>query len=178
MTPQALQVSVSHSQYILQGLGGQLTDPPYAGGNGLIWAGDGAALVMTGQNSGLIAVTVTVLDTPPAPDLARWDDVAEISLAITGDGITVQGPTALEEGTDIPLPTPSGDSRSPSAIASPPQEAENVRPLPRFRHAAHQPARYVDKVGTQHVTTTCSTEPGGALRCGSGAGADPARRVA
>ncbi|WP_433177351.1 hypothetical protein [Actinoallomurus sp. CA-150999] len=104
MTIRALQVEVSHGQYILQGPDAQLGNPVFKGGNGLVWAGEGTAVVMTGQDDGTIALTIDTLAVEPEPSLEGWDDVVDTSITITGDTLTIYGPVYLDDATVIPLP--------------------------------------------------------------------------
>jgi hypothetical protein len=108
MTPQALQIEVSHGQYVLQGLGGWPPAPPHAGGNGLIWAGQGAAVVMTGQDDGDIALNVEALATRPPAELTGWDDVVEICLTLIGNTLAITPPTSYEPSAEVLLPATAG----------------------------------------------------------------------
>lgn len=101
-----MNVHVSYSQYLLQSQDAELTDAPYAGGNGLIWvdpAGN-SAVVMTGTDTGGISLTIDILNSPPAATVDGWDDIVEVSTQFTGDGIAVYGPTDTEGGHEITLP--------------------------------------------------------------------------
>lgn len=113
MTSLTLPVNVSYAQYHVQGLDADLGEPEYVGGNGLVWVnqrGD-AAVVMTGVNDGDLAATVGVLDSGPDADLAAWDDVVEVSMAITGSELWIIGPMDTESTSRVALPAASGETR-------------------------------------------------------------------
>jgi hypothetical protein len=66
---------------------------PFRPGNGLVTADPGVAVVFTGIASGPVTVAVLPrLDPPPPPELADWDEVAEVSLDAPTGHIAVQGP--------------------------------------------------------------------------------------
>lgn len=106
-----LLLIIGYSQYVLQGLDCELGEVPYAGGNGLVWAEDGTAVVMTGLDNGDLPVTVTVTDSQPPLDLDGWDDVVEISMTVPGDALALYAPTMPPESS-VALPAAPDEVRS------------------------------------------------------------------
>jgi hypothetical protein len=89
---------VSYNQYYVQGEASDVSGWDYTGFNGLVAAITGTGhlakpgelgewtVIMTGTEMGYVRVTVDVRDTGPEQlDLDGWDDVAEVSLALTGE---------------------------------------------------------------------------------------------
>ncbi|REF00296.1 hypothetical protein [Thermomonospora umbrina] len=114
MTAQTFAVSVSYFQYLLHTQDADLTESPYAGGNGLIWvdpAGE-AAIIMTGTDTGPVTLTIDVTDQPPDADLDTWDDVVEASVTLTGDGIVIYAPADMEGGHEVELPASAEETRT------------------------------------------------------------------
>lgn len=59
--------------------------------NGLVRVTDGIVTVMTGIHTGDVDVTVTLHDTPPAPDAGGWQDIVEISAHSVSGDLRVRG---------------------------------------------------------------------------------------
>jgi hypothetical protein len=108
------QLTISHSQYYLEGGYGERGEPPFAGGNGLIWVSDdrSAAVVMTGIEDGDLPVTVEILEAEPPQDLADWDEVVEVSLIFTGDTLALSTVPDVDSPTKLTLPATQEQTQS------------------------------------------------------------------
>jgi len=73
---------------------------------GLLAVSAGFIAVTCGLHLGDITVTTEIWDGRPEPDLAPWDDVAEVSVTWPTRHVAVCG-AAVDVDTDIPLPLPS-----------------------------------------------------------------------
>jgi len=106
---------VSYNQYSVQGEAFDVSGWDYTGFNGLVAAITGAgrlakpgelgewAVVMTGTEMGYVRVTADVRDTAPEQlDLDGWDDVAEVSLALTGERAGVVTDSDADELDKLP----------------------------------------------------------------------------
>jgi hypothetical protein len=103
MRVSSLRLRISYSQYTLEGGGWDPDLVPYAGGNGLVWGTNAAAVVMTGLDSGHVPVTFGVGDKAPALDLDSWDDVVEVSVMITDGRLMVCSPPG-DHLDEVPIP--------------------------------------------------------------------------
>ncbi|RSN60650.1 hypothetical protein DMH01_15275 [Amycolatopsis sp. WAC 04182] len=72
---------------------------------GLLATAPGFVGVTCGVHLGEITVTTETWDSPPGPDLATWDDVAEVSVTWPDNRIAVCG-TEADGAVDIPLTLP------------------------------------------------------------------------
>jgi hypothetical protein len=75
----------------IDGLG--LSD--YTGTNGLVFAGDGYAVMLTGINLGYVTVTADFRQDEPAPDFEGWDEVVDVSARFLDGPATFSSPSVL-----------------------------------------------------------------------------------
>jgi hypothetical protein len=87
-------IAVTHSQYYLAELGALSSVNPemYRGFNGLISSNGELGIIMTGTESGAVAVSAQWLENEPAPNFDPWDEVVEVSMRFPVYGGVVFGP--------------------------------------------------------------------------------------
>jgi hypothetical protein len=86
-------VQVAFHQYYLrdQGVVAEIPDEVFTGGNGLISAPPGIAVVHAGTHTGPVRLTVQARpDPPPHTDLEQWEEVVEISISIQAGQVLVE----------------------------------------------------------------------------------------
>jgi hypothetical protein len=78
----SIETNISHSQFWISDPGIEAALDVYAGLNGLVQTrgGENRATVLTGINSGKIALAYERLETEPELQLVEWDDVVEVSM--------------------------------------------------------------------------------------------------
>jgi hypothetical protein len=93
MTAKTVIVQVAYHQYYLRDLGmaAEIPDEVFTGGNGLISAPPGIAVVHAGTHTGPVRVTVQArTDPPPQTDLEPWEEVVEVSITTQAGQVLVE----------------------------------------------------------------------------------------
>ncbi|MGK5554745.1 hypothetical protein ACSNOI_24320 [Actinomadura kijaniata] len=103
MTHFSARLDISYSQFSLDGGGWDPDQVDYTGGNGLLWSGESALVVFTGLDTGHVPLSITVTQQAPPPELDGWDEVVEVSLAVTDDTLVLCSP-AGEFQHEVTLP--------------------------------------------------------------------------
>lgn len=123
MTRTYFKVFSDHHQYWIQDESESDPDSMYEHDYGLVAVqadGHGAA-VFCGAYYSVVAVTVDVLDSAPEPELDAWEDVEEVSMALTGPSPLLTELYEDEQGQDpsgppaeewIRLPAADGETRT------------------------------------------------------------------
>jgi hypothetical protein len=143
----------------ISGLG--LSD--YTGTNGLVFAGDGYAVILTGINLGYATVTADFRQGEPPLDLDSWDEVVDVSARFLNGPATLSSPDVLGGRPEYPR-LPPGSYRlrvharnrdaaraAVYAFEEPIEEfLISAWPAPSASETHHKQTDNVGKIGREH----------------------------
>jgi len=131
----SLRVPAAYHQYTLEWAAWDPDAIRFKGGNGLVWKSEGRIVVLTGVDSGDISVEFGTDDSEPPLDLNPWDEVVEVSAAITSNTVSVFAPDGIHID-DVELP--------------PDRETYRLRVHARGRDSGHE-AEFTDASAGEHT---------------------------